>query len=119
MSDTASDIFPQTFFVEGKYLGQAMRPLVLHMGAYAPPLSFAYFCPVCAELWARCPVAGSEWMVWTRPCRKHPPQYSSIPGSLWLPWEKSFNDAFTPELLAWELDRHLDYADHQQLQGTL
>jgi hypothetical protein len=116
MAETLAGNYPQHFFVEGKYLGTAQRGLALHAGQYAPPVSFAFFCPHCADLWARCPVGDyngtdRDWMVWTMACRKHPSRTFSVAGSLYLAWEKSFSDSFPPELLAWELDRHLDYAE--------
>lgn len=104
----------QEFIVEGKWLGECMRgPVVVHE-ALLPPRSYAFFCPTCGKLWARAPVwktiEGNEcfyFNVWTLGCQKHSLGMFSIPGSLFLTWDKPFNDNFPDEVLAWELDRHL------------
>lgn len=107
--------FPQQVIVEGRYLGEARRTLVNHHGAMEAPYSYAFFCPVCADVWARCPVdfAGRtrEWTVWSVACRKHPRRSSEVPGSLLLTWDKSFNDSLPHDALAWELERQLDHAE--------
>jgi len=106
--------FTQQFIVNGKYLGAAPRTFVPVHETLAPPSSYAYFCPVCADLWARCPVTDTitnsmeKFQVWTVPCEKH--QHNShhhIPGSLFLVWDKTFNESFPEDVLRYELNQAL------------
>ena len=111
-------MYTQSFFVEGQYLGAALRkPVHLH-GEVQPPPSYAFFCPVCAEVWARAPVTlgphTQEFMVWRLACRKHGRSRLTVAGSLFLPWDKSFNEALPDGAWFWELERHLDHIEKAQ-----
>lgn len=67
--------------------------------------SYAWFCPVCGEVWARA-ITGGRFAVWTRPCSKHlDPLLPSlaIPGSIWLAWDTDFTDSLSRELVSREL----------------
>ena len=104
----------QYFIVEGKVLGSAERSMVFVHAQPQCPQSYAFFCPVCAEVWARCPVERREgqtepFMVWSIPCRKHRTHALAIPGSLMLEWEPEFVEAFPDEVVKWEFDRHLEF----------
>ena len=106
-------MYTQHFIVEGKYLGQAVRGAVFVHADLAPPLSYAFACPVCAEVWARCPVElpdGSHrrFQFQSKACRKHFGHALEVPGALTLGWDASFTDAFPEGVLRWELQRHLD-----------
>ena len=108
----------QHFIVEGKYLGTAERQMLFVHAQPQRPVSYAFFCPVCAEVWARCPVERADgttenFMVWTQACRKHTFHRLAVPGSLTLSWEPDFTAAFPDELVRWEFDRHLDYAEKE------
>lgn len=111
----------QHFIIEGRYLGQATRGLLLVSGGAIIPPSYAFFCGRCAELWARCPVdevpgqPRCEWQVWRRPCRKCPPHSGEVPGSLILPWDSDFNHALPDDVVRWEFERHLEWAERKQL----
>lgn len=111
-------IFPQHFIVEGKYLGMTPVGYRFIHGEKQYPCSYAFFCPSCAEVWARCPVEiganTSRFQVITRGCRKHPQHELEIPGSLWTVWDKTFNDGFPDGLMQWELDRHLALYDNDE-----
>ena len=94
-----------------------MRGYVFTHGEPHIPYSYAFFCPVCAELWARCPVEvkgdSSKFQVITRGCKKHSQHAYEIGGSLWTVWDKTFNEAFPDGLMKWELDRHLALYDNE------
>jgi hypothetical protein len=113
----------QHFIVEGKHLGTGPRkPERVHEQMQIPT-SYAFFCPVCGDLWARCPVVNLDgtvqpWMPWRIKCRKHPPVYSiEVPGSLFLTWDKGFNDAMPEVLERWEFDRLLDcFTEESEMQ---
>jgi hypothetical protein len=103
----------QHFIIEGKYLGSTERDMVYVHSQKQVPTSYAFFCPKCAALWATCPVEvvpgqPEHFMVWTRACKRHFYHAQEVPGSLWMEWDKDFNAAFPPEVLRWELNRHLD-----------
>lgn len=65
---------------------EAMR--LDHPGDTQHPLSVAYFCPKCGDVWARRIILDSppDWILYNRHCGKHPPQsrYFPLPGSIWL-----------------------------------
>lgn len=107
--------YPQHFIIEGKHLGTALRSKAIVHAQMEIPYSYAYFCPCCAEVWARCPVecpeGHSPFQVWEVPCKKHFTDNLRIPGSLWLSWDKTYNDSFPEGMVKWELDRCLDYAE--------
>jgi hypothetical protein len=116
MTDTSSKPslpYLQHFIVEGKYLGNAMRGRVFIYAEPVPPHSYAFFCPVCAEVWARCPVEivatgkHREFTVSTHPCRKHTTHALAFPGSLWN-WDEDFTAAFPDAVIAWEFHQHLE-----------
>ncbi len=50
-----------------------------------PPLSFAFFCSTCGEVWGRVWTEGSPWKVHETPCERHQPagvwDWGRIPGS--------------------------------------
>ena len=112
----------QHFFIEGKYFGFGLRaPASIHAKLCAPR-SFAFFCPCCAEVWARCQVEIAEvgavaattqenYLVWTVHCRKHPVSRWQVAGALTLPFETPFTSGFPEGVLQWELARHLDHAE--------
>lgn len=107
-------MFPQHFIVEGRHLGTAMRRSEMREDGARVPLSFAFFCRKCGDLWAKCPVEpspgeSSPWICYNIDCRKHQtPGNPAIPGSLQLPWLDPFNEVFPEAVTKWELDRHLE-----------
>lgn len=106
----------QHFIIEGKYLGSTERGARYVHGQKQTPTSYAFFCPVCAALWATCPLELTEgkpehFMVWTVPCRKHYHHAFVVPGSIHLSWDNEFTESFPRELLKWELERHLDFCE--------
>lgn len=103
--------FTQQFFVEGRYLGEAPRSLIFAQETPQPPIGYVFFCPVCGELWAVCPVVKANgslrgFFAWTRLCRKHPPSGNQIPGSIWITWEEDFIKAFPRDVLLREFELH-------------
>lgn len=106
----------QHFFAEGKYLGQASRVMEHSHNEAHVPYGYAFFCPVCADLWARCPVMygsrESKYMVQTISCRKCAAHHDlGVPGSLFLTWDKTFNDLLPDDAIRRELAVHLDFAE--------
>ena len=109
----------QDFFVDGKYLGSGQRYPIPRIGHGESVTSYAFYCTKCGEVWARAPIAGARWQFWTVPCRKCPPSFPSfftVPGSIWTTWDWEFTDAFPDAVLRWELDRHFDVYDRQEIQ---
>lgn len=89
------------FFVSGKNLGES--PITPLWGE-PTPRSYAFFCPVCAEVWAKCPVLPTEatitpYMVWTRCCSSHFRHRGEIPGSVGLVWDPEYESNWPLALL--------------------
>lgn len=106
----------QHFIIRGKYLGNAQRQMTSRHSPAQVPTSYAFFCPVCAEVWARCPVevvegAPEHFMVWTKACSKHFVHRMEVPGSIYLDWDKDFTESFPEGVLREELLLHLDFAE--------
>ena len=113
----------QHFFIEGKYYGFGIRGPALMHGLQGRARSYAFFCPYCGEVWARCQVETAasadkheNYVVWSVPCRKHPAYQYEVAGALTLQFEEPFNDGFPEEVLQWELARHLDHAEHYNIE---
>jgi hypothetical protein len=119
--------YQQHFFVEGRHLGTVERlPIAVH-AEFCPPRSTAYFCPKCAEIWARCPVEGHtaglgkwsvEWAVLSLYCRKHSDIHWHVPGSLMNSLDGVFNSVLPEAVLRWELARHFEYYDCLQRKAV-
>lgn len=102
----------QHFLIEGKYLGQALRP------PGSPSLGF--FCYECGEVWARAPVDGhqpqvTKWHYLASLCRKCGDKvgYSlTVPGSIYFAYpDAGFPAAFPDAVLQWEVQRHFEQLD--------
>ncbi len=108
------------FVVEGKFFGTVACEKELCHSEYHPPRSIAYFCPKCAEVWARCPVEGTpndnDWEVTSRVCRKHKESHWHTPGILDLPWKPGYFEGFPDPAVRWEFQRELEY-HLSQLEG--
>ena len=106
----------QLFIIEGRILGQAPRRKEFVHGELQPPVSALFFCRVCGEVYARCPVIQEgvpmPWQSYRRICRKcgktHKPFLDEVPGAIHLSFDQPFTDAFPVPVLQWELERHLD-----------
>lgn len=64
---------PQHFFVLGKYLGSRQVPPFMRasMGTRVT-YSCCWYCPKCADIWARLIVEGADYaQCWTENCPKH------------------------------------------------
>lgn len=122
--------YTQYFIVEGKYLGQAPRKLVFIHAHLQAPNSYAFFCPICGEVWARCPIQRGDqgyqlteptthWQILHVACRKHYMHAYSVPGGLMLDWDREFSDALPKAALRWELSRHLElYIDVPEVKPS-
>jgi hypothetical protein len=103
----------QHFIIEGKYLGSSEREMIYVHAQKQIPYSYAFFCPVCAALWATCPVEmisgkPEHFQVLTRACHRHYHHAMEVPGSIFVGWDKDFNNAIPLEALRWELKQHLE-----------
>ena len=112
----------QHFIIEGKHMGTAPRTPVRVHDRLSLPDSSAFFCPVCGDVWAQCPIvledgSVSPWMPWRMKCRKHAAAYSvEVPGSLFQIWDKPFNDAMPEAVLWWEFNRLLDCFPENEME---
>ena len=110
---------PVHFFLGQQFMGTGAIEMLNHDPKHSPPLSVAYFCPVCGEVWARAVITGQAYEVWALLCEKHPLEYPyRVPGSLWLTWNATHNDSLTREMLTREVDLHLEHYDKFKDQLT-
>lgn len=103
-------MFPSSFFVAGQCYPAAPRPLERIHEEWQRPCSYAWFCPVCAEIWARCVVANHSFMVWTHVCEAHKDMFAPsiiVPGSLLIPLQDSFNESLPLPLWQREVELHI------------
>lgn len=74
-------------------------------GEFAPPSGYAYFCSTCGRVWARVVVTARPFSVWSLTCEKCPRSHSlEVAGSLFLSWERPFNDSLPREVLLREFE---------------
>lgn len=94
----------QTWFLDGKCIGQAPCKAEHVRNEMHPPLSLAFFCPVCGDVWARRMIEpATRWNVLTRECKKHPsPRYCEPQGSVWIEYDKDFLDNLPKNILQYE-----------------
>lgn len=98
----------QHFTVGNKYYGNSDRKMsVTHAQAHVP-YSYAFCCNRCGEVWARCGVEHPEsrWQFMSKPCPSHS-EGLDVSGSLWIVWDREFNESLPHELLQRELEIHL------------
>lgn len=102
---------PVHFFLGSSLLGSSAIEMEGNKHGLRP-LSTAYFCPECGEVWARAMIPGQKWEVWHLHCEKHELPYPfRVPGSMWIPWERTFNDALPRVVLEREFYLHLAVYD--------
>lgn len=106
-------LYSQHLYLDKRDLGSSPRDTIFVHGEAQPPHSSAFFCPVCADVWARAAVLRSDGqmmraVVWTRPCHKHTGDGYGISGSLLLPWDRGFNEALPLAALQREVVLHCD-----------
>lgn len=102
----------QFFIIDGQHLGSCRRyPLTANKQR---PISYACFCPVCADVWARAGIPGEAFFVFHIPCRRHTFDGISVPGSLWPVGDSDFLDSLPPLVLRREFLLHLDHYESKQ-----
>ena len=95
--------FKQLFFYQDKFLGESSRGLCLRTNDR--PVSTAFFCPICGEIWARAVVEGSRWYTKHVECsRCGKLGVINFPGSVWSPLDGDFNISLPREVLELELE---------------
>ena len=103
-------MWQQFFEIEGKFLGHAARGLDIQL---RPPLGAAFFCSTRGRIWALCPIADREFMIWSIPCANHTRSFA-VPGSIYLSWDADFNAAMPDAVVRREFEIHLAYAERNQ-----
>lgn len=114
--------FTRHYFIDGQYLGSGPAPVHWHHNEQCAPLGQAYFCPICAEIWANLPVDGQPSTVRHRFCIKHAlgERYGEssmgsvspfeVLGSILLDEDATFNANLPPAVVEREFAVHMRYA---------
>lgn len=103
----------QVFYVHEICLGETTRKLQRVHGELQTPVSYAYVCPECGNLWAKAVVRGgvSPFRPLAIACSLHQGHSLAPAGSLWLPWDTEYTNAFPEGILRRELQIHLQLYD--------
>lgn len=118
--------FKQTFIINNQFCGsRQIKPWTVHATLKAP-LSQAWFCTDCGEIWARVIVQNestgkySEWQTLSRVCAACGAKYLKksliwIPGSIleYSRFDENI-DSLPEDVLKWELQRHIENFDRFQ-----
>lgn len=84
----------QTWVINGEDLGSSPCSLEFTASISHPPRSLAFACPVCGEVWARRIISpATRWFFWSiccSACHASNPNALSIPGSIWLSWDREY-----------------------------
>ena|ERR1700758_1576168 len=118
-------MYEQSIYVNDRFLGSFPRPPVVIHGERQPAYSYAYFCPDCGHIWARCPVTDSngfrnKWTIEGGYCYEHSgPSPFTVAGSLLLSWEPEYSNLLLscPDVVRWEFDRHMDFIERRIENG--
>ena len=103
---------PVHFFVGSAYMGSGQRDMLNHDPRHSPPLSVAFFCQRCGEVWARSALQDQAYECWSMLCEKHTVEYPfQVPGSTWMPWDRGHNESLSDEMLKREFIIHLAHYD--------
>lgn len=96
--------YTQTWFLAGKLIAHAPCKPEHMRSELHPPYAFAFFCPVCGDVWARRAIMPeTRWNVLTHECPKHPsPRYCEPEGSVWLNYNADFLGNLPKEVLQYE-----------------
>lgn len=119
------------YFIGQQYFGSGPAPQEFVHNEVHQPIGQAFFCPICAEVWATATVQGAPTQVRHRFCGKHNSlearekangarncsslgriNSSEICGSLWLDESRTWNDNLPPAVVARELRLTLEWALH-------
>ena len=111
----------QHFLIRGKHYGTVERGQIWAHSERAAAFGYAFFCPLCTELWAQCPVEGQASQVHISPCDKHQigerlgawshghvASYQ-VPGSLMLSYDQTWNDVLPLAVLVREFHLHYNH----------
>ena len=111
-------MFDMHFYADNKYLGSAVRGLRRVHAEYQRPYSHAWFCPDCADVWARVgvfPLGSSQnerFTVEGGQCQQHAgPSPYHVPGTMLLAWDDEFNKLLLscPDAVKREFDLHMKF----------
>lgn len=75
----------QTWFIQGRTFGPFPVSPSFIKAELTPPRSYAYYCPICGDVWARRIISpAARWLFWSFHCPKHPDQsfWHTVPGSI-------------------------------------
>ena len=106
-----------SFFIRERFLG-TLRARTTFEACPWGYYSYAYFCPVCGEVWARvvCDRDVPEplrWHVREHPCEQHSTIWH-VSGTL-LPGSDLINlDVLPPEVLRYEFQQHLSHYERKK-----
>jgi hypothetical protein len=116
-------MYEQSIYIEGRFLGSFIRPAAIVHAERQQPYSYAYFCPECGEVWARCPVqrigdnlSRSMYQIQGGYCRRHVgPSPFTVAGSLLLSWEPEYSNLLLscPDVVRWEWKRHNEFFERR------
>lgn len=106
-------------FIEGKHYGQMDLPAEFRSGKFEDKSGIAFFCPVCARIWAVVYAEGHESYPYSIGCEQHP-RFAAMPaGSIMLPWDRAWNAKLPRAVIQRELlihikhyERYKDSYDH-------
>lgn len=101
----------QTWIIDGKMLAQSPGAPEHIRAELHPPLSLAFFCPQCGEVWARRIISpGTRWNAITHECPKHrSPRYCEPEGSIWMNYNKDYLEHLPLEVLRYETLLRLEH----------
>lgn len=114
----------QHFFLRNKLL--ATSEAVAQPPFYTKPHGYAFFCPICAEVWFRCLVEGEASACTQRFCERHEPGEkvgnwsfghvwnTDYPGSVWTSWDNALILNLPEPVLRRELNLMIAYWERYQ-----
>lgn len=79
-------------------------------------VSYVFFCYNCGEIFAKAVTPGKHYQSYRMACSSCPPEseeWNWLPGSVWCPWDKEFNDSLPDAVIEREFYLHLAWAEKE------
>ena len=115
MTNTSVETWTAHLEIEGDDYGTLEIEGDFRHGEWYAPTGWAYFCSCCGRVWGTVRISGQRVYPWTITCAGCAKEGHNLEvgGSVWLQWERSFNEALPRKALEREFELLLEEWDRK------